>query len=97
MGTDIFRKNVTVLESDEKYVGSISKVNYYDINLDMGSSQRNSKLIEIKKFYSYEYYPKLGKYSDRVSFYLRLNRAENIYSLFRTNILKRCIDRCIKN
>lgn len=64
----------------------------------MKNNQRNTNNLKlrIKKYYSYNEYHKFEKYEERVSFYLRLNRAENVYGLFRTSILKKCINKCLK-
>ena len=76
-------KNVKVLESNSRFVGSISKIEYYDMN------RIKTKFSKIKKYYSYDEYPKSPDFENRVKFYLRLNRAENIYSIFQTDVIKK--------
>jgi len=87
-------KNVKILESNNKFVGSISKIEYDDMNHVKTKSPKFSK---IKKYYSYDEYPKSPDFENRVKFYLRLNRGENIYSIFHTDIIKkfRKIKKCV--
>ena len=89
-------KNVSALETDENFVGSVSRIKYYNRNTKNNQKGKNISKYKIKKFYSYEEYDFYEKYEDRVSFYLRLNAAENIYGLFRTEILRKCAQKCFK-
>jgi len=79
-------KNVKILESNNRFVGSISKIEYYDMH---HVKTKSSEFSKIKKYYSYDEYPKSPDFENRVKFYLRLNRAENIYSIFHTDIIKK--------
>jgi len=79
-------KNVKILESNNRFVGSISKIEYFDMN---HVKTKSSKVSKIKKYFSYDEYPKSPDFENRVQFYLRLNRAENIYSVFYTDIIKK--------
>ena len=79
-------KNVKILESNNRFVGSISKIEYFDMN---HVKTKSTKFSKIKKYYSYDEYPKSPDFENRVKFYLRLNRAENIYSIFHTDIIKK--------
>ena len=88
---DFLEKNIDELLNNKKYVGSISKIDYYDI--EKNTYEVNATRSKIKKYHSYDKYPKFGKYIDRVSYYLRLNRAENVYALFKTDLLKKCIEK----
>lgn len=80
-------KNVNELNKNKKLVGSISKIKYFDAK-EVKPNKKQS--LRIKKFFSYDEYPISGSYEDRIRFYLRLNKAENIYSVFRTDIIKKC-------
>jgi len=86
-------KNVAILDSNDEIAGSISRMTYFDAEKIDQKPRRTSK---IKKFYSYEEYPSPGIFENRIKFYLRLNKAENIYSVFRTDIIRKCriIKRC---
>ena len=79
-------KNVKILESNNRFVGSISKIEYFDMN---HVKTKSTKFSKIKKYYSYDEYPKSPDFENRVKFYLRLNRAENIYSIFQTDVIKK--------
>lgn len=72
--------NVRILEKNKKYVGSISKIKYFDDN----------DSILNKKEFPYDKYPFNSTYEKRVNFYLRMISAENMYAVFRTNPLKKC-------
>jgi len=88
-------KNVSVLDSNKKFVASVSKINYYDVDRkNIKWKEAKSLKFKIKRYYGYDEYFDSRKYQDRVSFYLRLNRAENLYGLFRTPILKKCVKKC---
>jgi glycosyltransferase involved in cell wall biosynthesis len=84
-------KNVSVLDSNEKFVASVSKINYYDVDRK-NIKWKDAKILKfkIKKYHSYDEYPINGNYDERIKFYLRLNRAENVYSVFRSEILRKC-------
>ena len=83
---NFLEKNVTFLNSNENYVGSISKIQYFE-------EDDPPKLFEENKQYhtrsNYDTYPKTKNYYDRVDFYLKFRTSENLYALFRTNILKK--------
>jgi len=72
--------NVKILEANEKIVGSVSKIKYFDDN----------GLIENQKKYEYPYhkYPLNGTYEEKASFYLRTISCENLYAVFRTEAFK---------
>lgn len=89
-------KNISVLDLDENFIASISKIDYFDTSRKNIKKDARILTKKIKKYYSYDEYSNFRKYQDRVSFYLRLNRAENMYGLFRTEILKKCVQKCFK-
>jgi len=76
--SDFLESNVRILEANEKIVGSISKIKYFD----------DDGLIENKKESPYHKYPLNGTYEEKASFYLRTISAENIYAVFRTEAFK---------
>jgi glycosyltransferase involved in cell wall biosynthesis len=90
---DFLQKNIDALENNPSFVGSISKIDYYDIDI-----QNNQEKVEWIKSKSKQYdeYSNFSKYQDRVSFYLRLNSAENMFGLFRTDIFKKCVQKCFE-
>ena len=77
MHTNFLKKNIENLEKNENYVGSVSKIEYFDDN----------GLIK-KKSTSYEKIDINSSYDKRASYYLRVVSAENIYAIFRTNALQ---------
>ena len=95
-------RNTSILDSNKNFVASVSKIDYYDrdipsnqkIKNTLRSKIKNTLRSKIQKYDSYDEYFKIRKYQDRVSFYLRRNRAENIYGLFRTTIIKKCVTKC---
>lgn len=78
-------KTFSALASDDGLVGSMGRVKYYDA--PPAKFNRNRK---IKRYFSYDEYPKQDGVVERVSFYLRLGRSENMYGLYRTDKLKQC-------
>jgi len=81
--SDFLESNVRNLEANEKIVGSISKIKYFD----------DDGLIENRKEFPYHKYPLNGTYEERASFYLRVTSAENIYAVFRKEALKQSLVR----
>ena len=75
---EFLEKTIKVLESNE-YVGSISKINYDD---SKSRKPRKNRFLKIKRYFSYDEYPKDSSYENRIQFYLRFVTAENIYSVF---------------
>ena len=95
--SSFLEKNVSSLNSNKKFVGSVSRIDYYDVKLE--NNKKDGKILnfKIKKNYSYNKDEHNSRnYRDRISFYLRLNRAENIYEVFRTSVLKECVKHCWK-
>jgi len=81
--SDFLESNVRNLEANEKIVGSISKIKYFD----------DDGLIENRKESPYHKYPLNGTYEKKASFYLRTISAENIYAVFRKEALKQSLVR----
>ena len=81
--SDFLESNVRNLEANEKIVGSISKIKYFD----------DDGLIENRKEFPYHKYPLNGTYEKKASFYLRTISAENIYAVFRKEALKQSLVR----
>ena len=78
-------KNVNAVTSDYDLVGSIGQVSYYE-----KPNKKINKNRKIKRYFSYDEYPKHDDMAARVSFYLRLGNAEDMYALYRTKILQQC-------
>jgi len=89
-------KNIKVLNVDKKFVGSISKIDFYDTKVINYKEKDNILKSKIKKFYSYDEFSNCKNYEDRVSFILRIRNAGNIYGVFRTPILKKCVEKLWK-
>jgi len=81
--SNFLESNVRNLEANEKIVGSISKIKYFDDN----------GLIENQKEFPYHKCPLNGTYEERASFYLRTISVENLYAVFRTEALKQSLVR----
>ena len=92
--SDFLKKNIDALENNSSFVASASKIDYYDREIQSNQKIKNTLRSKIQKYHSYDEYFKIRKYQDRVSFYLRRNRAENIYGLFRQTIIKKCVTKC---
>jgi len=83
---EFLEKNIRILESEEKFVGSISKIEYFDEKGTINGINAPDTKIRIN---SYDNYPKSGNFNERVRFYLQLGRSENFYSVFRTEAIKK--------
>jgi len=81
MRPNFVEDNVRILEENEKIVGSISKIKYFD----------DDGLIMNREEFPYNECPINGTYEQRVSFYLRMTSAENQHAIFRTKHLKKCM------
>lgn len=81
MCPNFVENNVKILEENEKIVGSISKIKYFDEN----------GLTMNREEFPYNECPTNGTYEQRVSFYLRMTSAENQHAVFRTKHLKKCM------
>jgi len=87
-------KNVVALNSNKEFVGSVSMIDFFDINEENYKQKDSILKSKIKKHYSYESYFDCTTYQDRVSFYLRTRHGKNMYGLFRTEILKKSVTKC---
>ena len=82
-------KNLKILDMNENIIGSISNVEFVGKNIpDMYRSD--------EKGTTYQYLienlpPHTTPLSEKVSFHLKHNRGMSIYSIFRTDVLKKCI------
>lgn len=77
---EFLEENIKVLENDKNSVGSISKIELDIKNIEYKPGKFSKKI----RIFSYDNYPVLGSYEDRVEFYLRFWSNENIYAIFRT-------------
>jgi len=77
-------KNIQVLESNPKFVGSISKIKLVGNNLK--SYYSNDSQIEFIRKY-------IGTYEEKVQDILEFNWIANLYSVFRTEQIKKSIIR----
>jgi len=92
-------KNVKVLEKNQKFVGSISKVSWYGNTRNSSAPKKRSKLKNLLRgrttndiFANYEHVlPTSGSYEEKVVPYLRFNSGSAIFALYRTDILQKCI------
>jgi glycosyltransferase involved in cell wall biosynthesis len=80
--------NLKVLETNENIIASISNVEFIGNNLpEMYKSNNKGTTYQ----YLIEHLPSTTTLAEKVSFHLRYNRGMSIYSIFRTEILKKCI------
>jgi glycosyltransferase involved in cell wall biosynthesis len=84
-------KNIKVLENNEKLVGSISEVKIgYNLQDDWKSIVEN---IQPKNFTKGSHVqPLRGTHSDRIKILLTLREESALYSVYRTEILKKCVN-----
>jgi len=82
---EFLEKNVKILENNSSLVGSISKIQYFD---EYGPISQTKKSDTVLRNYSYDNYPKSNDSEDLINFYLRLDRAENMYAVYRFNSIK---------
>jgi len=82
-------KNLKVLDTNENIIGSISNVEFVGENLpNMYKSNENGTTFQ----YLIKHLPlPTASLSEKVSFHLRYNRGMSTYSVFRIEILKKCI------
>lgn len=82
-------KNLKVLDINENIIGSISNVEFVGENLpNMYKSNENGTTFQ----YLIKHLPlPTASLSEKVSFHLRHNRGMSTYSVFRTEVLKKCI------
>jgi len=82
---EFLEKNISALESNKNLVGSISKIKYYG-NIP---KMRPKRFLKLKRYHSYDQCPSPSSFEERVEFYLRLKQAENIYAVYRTDLLQK--------
>lgn len=94
---DFLEKNVQVLETNEKIIGSIGKVKFFGYD---GEPPKSSKLnLRFKKIIRKQELDVLethvisckGDYTNKVEKYLRFNQGSFVYGLFRTEIVQKNI------
>ena len=86
-------KNACILDSNEKIVGSIGKVEFYG----SPTKKQNSKIFGIKKIIRRSRFDPLfdhvieakGNYEEKAGKYLRFNQGSFIHGLFRTSAVKK--------
>jgi len=82
-------KNVKVLDENENIIGSISDVEFVGENLpNMYKSNEKGTTFQ---YLINHLPPSTASLSEKVSFHLKYNRGMSTYSVFRTEILKKCI------
>lgn len=90
-GDDVFHsqfieKNIMVLESNENIVGSTSDVEFF--GRQIVTSDPNANYTLYKNFI--KNMPKNDSYEQKVNYFLRYSLGMNMYSIFRTEILRKC-------
>ena len=77
-------KNLEILEANSRFVGSISDIKLVGNNLQ--SYYSNDSQVEFIRKY-------IGTYEEKVQYILEFNWVANLYSIFRTEQIKKCIIR----
>ncbi len=88
---EFLEKNIKILETNPKIVGSISDIqlvgpnikNYYPNQKEINSKQSHSKFIFVRSIN--------GTYKEKIKNILEFNWIVNLYSIFRTEELKKSI------
>lgn len=93
---EFIEKNVAVLESNPKIVGSISEVSWYGKKMIRGKSSILKNLLKFRKTYDiFEEYghvlPTSGTFEKKIGLYLRFNRGTSIFAVYRTEKLQKSI------
>jgi glycosyltransferase involved in cell wall biosynthesis len=93
---EFIEKNVAVLESNPKIVGSISEVSWYGKKIIRGKSSILKNLLKFRKTYDiFEEYghvlPTSGTFEKKIGLYLRFNRGTSIFAVYRTEKLQKSI------
>lgn len=78
MEPQFLEKNINVLDSNNEFVGCISKIDYYVDD----QKQSKSNFIQLDSI--------VGTYEKKVRFYLRNSSANMIYAVYRTADLQKC-------
>lgn len=76
--SNFLETHVKNLENNQNIVGSIGRIEYFNDN----------GVIKNQKGFSYKKYPYNKTFSERASYYLRVPSVENLYAIFRTEVLK---------
>mgnify|MGYP006166545089 FL=1 len=83
------RKNLNFLEKNKTFVGSTSEVKLFYKIWEENDFQKFDKINSDKK---YEWvHPLIGTYEEKVKFLFNFCRFEYTYSIYRHDILKKCI------
>jgi glycosyltransferase involved in cell wall biosynthesis len=80
-------KNLKILESNPNVVGSISDVRIFQQLSDIKSDQQDSNYSQLLRYFHSHDPPR--SYGQRIRIYLKFCNAVAIYSLFRTDVLKK--------
>ena len=82
-------KNLKVLEMNKNIIGSISDVEFIGKSLPnmYKSNEKGTTFQYLIKYLP----PSKASLSEKVSFHLRYNRGMSTYSVFRTEVLKKCV------
>ncbi len=92
---NFLEKNITVLLSNDKIVGSVGRIERYGMK-DLETNQidttfKNFIKMARTRFRKRGSYSITGKYEEKVRFYLRNSTCQIIYGLFRTEKLRKSI------
>ena len=81
-------KNLKILESNDTIVGSTSNVEFFGREIVTGDPNANFNLY--KNFI--QNIPKQSSYEQKASYFLRYCLGMNMYSLFKTQVLRECVE-----
>ena len=89
-------KNLEIMEKNNNVVASISDVKYFGMELNNDESffqkfKNKFKYRFNKKTKFVQTFPAFGSYENKATLYLRMDRSTSLYSLYRKEILKKCM------
>lgn len=93
---EFIEKNISFLESNPKFVGSISEVSWYGKNIVRGKGSKIKNLLKFRKTHDifsnyFHVFPTSGSYDKKASMYLRFNTGTGIFAVYKTEKLQKSI------
>ena len=86
---EFIERNLSFLEKNQGFIGSTSEVAFFYETWEEKDFQKFDKTTSEKK---YEWvHPLIGTYEEKVKFVFNFCRFEYAYSIYRTQILKKCV------
>lgn len=99
MSPGFLEKNIKILESKKNIVCSISKIERYGTKINMFKPDPSDTYLQklYKKirrhFRTYGAVPLSGSFEKKAGIFLRRSSGQSVYGVFRTDLLKNCIEK----